>query len=137
MYVENDVVKMEWETDLWLQTTSRGKRKPIFIMCAKNYETDNGTVSVNFCPETCFVFGDNIFEEGQDLWSAEDLIGTIKADMPGNFPYGLEQYVPLHNADSSLNVVTLEKLGLLPYKEDIEKRFQDILQYGEEVEVQF
>jgi hypothetical protein len=130
--VENNIVKMEWDKKGWLQTSARGGKQPVFILASKDYESStHGTLSVIFTAETAFLFIDNA-----DIWSAEDLIDTIKADMPGLFPYSLTQYVPIiDSGEAECKIDVLEKYGLTEYKDDIEKRQMDVAPYGEEKEV--
>jgi hypothetical protein len=35
--VVNNIVKMEWSKKGWLQTSSRGGRKPVFILASQDY----------------------------------------------------------------------------------------------------
>ena len=132
--VINDVVKMEWNKDLWLQTSSRGGSPSIFIMAAHKYVNKDGkTISVIFVPDTAFLFVDDAGTENEDIWTAEDLRATLKSDFGGGYPYSYDQYTPIIGADADTDAV-LEKYGLSEYKEDIEKRLDDISPYGEEKE---
>lgn len=134
--VENNVVKMEWEKDGWLQTSAKKGKQPTFILASKDYVNSNGdTISVIFTSSTAFVFADNFGEEDEDIWTAADLIATIKSDMPGGFPYGLDQYVAIiESGEDDCKMSMLEKLGLVEYKEDIEARMKDIQPFGYEVD---
>lgn len=132
--VINNVVKMEWNKDLWLQTSSRGGSPSIFIMAAHKYVNKDGkTISVIFVPDTAFLFADDAGTENEDIWTAEDLRATLKSDFGGVFPYSYDQYIPIIGADADTDAV-LERYGLSEYKEDIEKRLDDISPYGEEKE---
>jgi len=78
--VINNVVKMEWNKDLWLQTSSRGGSPSIFIMAAHKYVNKDGkTISVIFVPDTAFLFVDDAGTENEDIWTAEDLRATLKS----------------------------------------------------------
>lgn len=134
--VVNDTVKMEWDKAGWLQTAARKGKKPTFIMASQNYEsTKYGTLSVCFTATTAFLFVDGRGTSEQDIWSAEDLIATLKDDMPGNFPYSLEQYAPII-ASGEENCIddALTEFGLEAYKGDIEKRMKDVAPFGYETD---
>lgn len=134
--VINDTVKMEWQKEGWLQTASRKGKKSTFIMASQNYEsTKYGTVSVIFTSSTAFLFVDDKGTANMDIWSAEDLIETLKDDLPGNFPYSLEQYEPIiaSGEDHCIQDV-LEEYGLEAYKGDIERRMKDIAPFGFETD---
>jgi hypothetical protein len=135
--VENNVVKMEWDKSGWLQTSARGGKQPVFILASKDYESKtHGTLSVIFTAETAFLFIDDAGTDDEDIWTAQDLISTIKSDMPGYFPYSLNQYTPIINSgEAECNMDVLEKYGLTEYKDDIEKRQMDIAPYGYETDV--
>lgn len=132
--VVNDIVKMEWQKEGWLQTAARKNKKSTFIMASQDYESSKyGTLSVIFTATTAFLFVDAPGTADMDIWSAEDLIATLKDDMPGNFPYSLEQYVPLiASGDDHCIEGALETYGLEAYKADIEKRMKDIAPFGYE-----
>lgn len=134
--VINDTVKLEWQKSGWLQTAARKGKKPTFIMASQSYEsTKHGTLSVCFTATTAFLFVDGAGTADMDIWSAEDLIATLKEDMPGNFPYSLEQYVPIiaSGEDTCLEGV-LEEYGLEAHKEDIERRMKDVAPFGYETD---
>lgn len=135
--VENNVVKMEWEKSGWLQTSAKKGKKPVFILASKDYESSNGgVVSVIFTATTAFVIADNFDSDERDIWSAEDIISSLKADMPGDFPYCLEQYVPIiDSGEDTCKMSMLETLGLVEYKDDIEARMKDIQPYGYEEDI--
>lgn len=135
--VENNTVKMEWEKDCWLQTSAKSGKTPTFILAAKNYTNTKGReISVIFTATTAFVFADDFGTANEDIWTAGELISTIKSDMPGDFPYTLEQYVPIiDSGESDCKVSVLEKLGLMEYKEDIEARMMDIAPFGYETDL--
>lgn len=131
--VTNNVVKMEWEKSGWLQTSARNGKKSVFIMASRDYETEHfGTVSVIFRPDTAFLFIDEAGTPDEDIWSARDLMASLKEEVPGGFPVMCEQYVPIiESGETECDEVTLETYGLLEYKEDIERRLEDIAPYGE------
>lgn len=132
--VENNIVKMEWDKDGWLQTSAKKGKKSTFILASENYVNKDGVeISVIFTATTAFVFADDFDSENRDIWSAEDLITTIKSDMPGNFPYGLNQYVAIiESGEDNCKLSVLETLGLTEYKDDIEARMKDIQPFGYE-----
>ena len=132
--VINNIVKMEWDKELWLQTSSRGKSPAVFIMAAHKYVNKDGkTISVIFVPGTAFMFIDGAGTENEDIWTAEDLRATLKAGFGGGFPQSYDQYVPIIGVATDTDAV-LEKYGLSEHKEDIEKRLDDIDPFGEEKE---
>lgn len=134
--VINDTVKMEWQKEGWLQTASRKGKKSTFIMASQDYESDKfGNISVCFTATTAFLFVDGAGTAEMDIWSAADLIETLKDDMPGNFPYSLEQYVPIiASGEDNCIDSALEEYGLTAHKDDIEKRMKDIAPFGYETD---
>lgn len=130
--VENNVVKMEWEKDGWLQTSAKKGKKSTFILASKKYDSSNkGEISVIFTASTAFLFVDGAGTADEDIWTAEDLIATVKSDMPGNFPYSLEQYVAvIDSGEEECKMSVLEEYGLVAYKKDIEARMKDIAPFG-------
>lgn len=134
--VINDIVKLEWQKEGWLQTASRKGRKSTFIMASQNYESSKyGTISVCFTATTAFLFVDGAGEADMDIWTAEDLIETLKDNLPGNFPYSLEQYVPIiASGEDHCTEGVLEEYGLEAYKGDIERRMKDVAPFGFETD---
>ena len=66
------------------------------------------------------------------MWSRNDLFNYLKASLDGSFPEMYDDYVPLTNGNTSImNDAVLDKFGLLPYKEEITRRQEDIAPYGE------
>lgn len=137
--VENNVVKMEWDKDGWLQTSAKKGKKSAFIFASKNYTNDKGQViSVIFTATTAFVFVDGMGTADEDIWSAADLIATVKSDLPGDFPYGLDQYKAIiESGEDECELDMLERFGLTQYKEDIEARMKDVQPYGYEEDAKF
>ena len=136
--VVNDIVKMEWQTEGWLQTSARKGRKPTFIIASQDYEsTKYGKISVFFNATTAFLFIDDAGTDSQDIWNAQELIAALKEDLPGDFPYTTDQYVPII-ASGEANCIdeTLEEYGLTEYKADIERRMKDIAPFGYETDFQ-
>lgn len=133
-FVENNVVKMNWEKSGWLQPTVRGSKKSIFVMASQRYNsTTKGVVDVFFTSTTAFLFVDDAGTADEDIWTAEDLIATIKSDMPSNFPYGCEQYVPVIDSGEDVCIASvLETYGLVEFKDDIEARMKDVAPFGYE-----
>lgn len=125
--VVNNTVKMEWLKRGWLQTSARGG-KAVFICASKEYETANGPVTVYFTATTSF-----LIESDEGLWSADEFYPVIKKNLPGDFPYNLEEYVVIiPSGERECDVDALEKYGLTEYKDDIEARQGDIAPYGYE-----
>lgn len=134
--VVNDTVKMEWQTEGWLQTSARKGRKATFIMASQNYETNKyGRISVCFTSTTAFLIVDNRGCDDIDIWTAQDVIGMLKRDMPDGFPYCFDNYVPIiESGESECVEGTLAEFDLTPYKDDIEKRMKDIAPFGYETD---
>jgi hypothetical protein len=125
--VENNIVKMEWEKSEWLQTKSG-----TFIFAAKTYSGINGDVSVLFHPDCAYVWGSDF----DDLWSTDEVKSWYKGEKPTDFPFSYEamiEVIPSGERECLMDV--LESLGLVEFKEDIEKRLVDIKPYGEEEDV--
>ena len=136
--VENNVVKMEWEKSGWLQTSAKKGKNATFILASKNYpsSTKGKELSVIFTASTAFLFVDGAGTADEDIWTAEELIQTIKSDMPGNFPYSLDQYLAvIESGEDVCKMHVLEEYGLVEFKEDIEARMKDIAPFGFEVDV--
>lgn len=131
--VENNIVKMEWQKDGWLETSSK-KKPSAFIFASQKYDsTVKGEVTVFFTPLTAFLFISDAGTADEDMWNAEELIPVIKGNLSGNFPFDLEEYVAVIDSgeDKCLTSV-LEKYGIVDAKEDIEARMRDIRPYGDE-----
>lgn len=127
--VINDVVKMEWQSEGWLQTSAK-RGKSIFIFASQKYQsTTHGEVSVFFAPTTAFLMVDG---DGTP-WSAESLIPIIKKEYTSSFPFDYEEYTAIiDSGEEECSVSVLEKYGLVDAKEDIEARMRDIMPYSEE-----
>ena len=125
--VINDIVKMEWNSEDMLFTKNK-----MFVVAAREYETEKGKITVFFTSTACFLW---ITDEGlssQDMWSRNDLFNYLKASLDGSFPEMYDDYVPLTNGNTSImNDAVLDKFGLLSYKEEITRRQEDIAPYGE------
>lgn len=136
--VVNNVVKMEWEKSGWLQTSAK-KGKSTFIFASKDYDSsipELGVVTVFFTAETAFLIVTEPGTDDEDVWTAEDFIPVIKKNLGGNFPYDLEEYVPvIASGDDECIADKLERYGLTEYKADIEARLADVAPYGVEEEL--
>ena len=132
--VENNVVKMEWQKEGWLQTK---KGTGAFIFASQVYETETrGKVTVFFNPSTAYLFVTDAHTENEDLWSAEDLIPVLKKEYTYLFPFNVQEYVPvIESGETECRADILEEYGLTPFKADIEARLNDVRPFGDEVAV--
>ena len=44
MFVENDIVKMEWDAKNWLATKARAGKPSVFILAAQEYKNSEGKI---------------------------------------------------------------------------------------------
>lgn len=132
-FVENNIVKMQWDTAGWLQPKAKGTKKSVFIFSSQNYQSTNkGLISVFFTATTAFLFVDERGSEDEDIWTAEDLIATYKQSPIPEF-LNCEQYVAvIDSGEATCNASVLEEFGLVEFKEDIEARMKDVAPYGYE-----
>lgn len=130
-FVENNIVKMQWDKAGWLQPKAKGTKKSVFIFCSQNYQSTNkGLISVFFTATTAFLFVDERGSEDEDIWTAEDLIATYKQSPIPEF-LNCEQYVAvIDSGEATCNASVLEEFGLVEFKEDIEARMKDVAPYG-------
>ena len=131
--VVNDVVKMEWSEEGWLQSAATKKGAGVFFFASKVYpSTTKGEVTVFFNPDTAYIFASDAHTADEDLWNAAEVKAIIK-DVLGDFPYRNQEYVPI--IASGLHVCSqeyLEEYGIVEFKADIEARLRDIEPYGYE-----
>lgn len=129
--VENNIVKMEWQKDGWLQTSSK-KKPSAFIFASQTYpSTVKGEVTVFFTSLTAFLFVSDAGTDDEDMWNAEELISAIKGNLTGNFPFDLDEYVAvIDSGEDNCIMSVLERYGIVDAKEDIEARMLDIRPYG-------
>lgn len=132
-FVENNIVKMQWDKAGWLQPKAKGTKKSVFILGSQNYQSTNkGLISVFFTATTAFLFVDERGSEDEDIWTAEDLIATYKQSPIPEF-LNCEQYVAvIDSGEATCNASVLEEFGLVEFKEDIEARMKDVAPYGYE-----
>lgn len=132
-FVENNIVKMQWDKAGWLQPKAKGTKKRVFIFGSQNYQSTNkGLISVFFTATTAFLFVDERGSEDEDIWTAEDLIATYKQSPIPEF-LNCEQYVAvIDSGEATCNASVLEEFGLVEFKEDIEARMKDVAPYGYE-----
>ena len=125
--VVNNIVKMDWQKENWLETKSKGGKSGMFIMASQDYENEDGqTVAVIFTAHTAFLWGD---EEG--LWTSSEVRDWCKKNVDGSFPTAYDEYIPVVPYGSNeANDEVLAKYGLSAYKEDIENRRIDLIPYG-------
>lgn len=132
--VVNDVVKMEWDKAGWLQTVPKQGKKPVFIFASKVYDsTKAGKITLFFAKGSVFVMSD---DEG--YYSAKDMAKAIKdlKDMD-DFPFYMDGYDPIIDEDEDeANADALAAYGLEAYEDDINKRYEDILPYTLEYDVE-
>lgn len=131
--VENNIVKMEWEKSEWLST-----KGGTFIFAGKTYSGTKGDISVLFHPDAVYVWCSDYDTDEEELWSSQEVKDWYKSERPSNFPFSYEEMVDvIHSGDSTCIDAVLEHFGITEFKEDIEKRLNDIKPYGEEEDVTF
>ena len=135
--VVNDIVKLEWDKDGWLQTKSSKSKQGAFIMATKEYQNSDGvTIPVFFNTITAFIWTDDPDGDIDDIWSMSELKDWVKTEYSFSFPYNYDQYVPIiASGTTSCDEAVLEKYGLTEYKSDIEARLMDLIPYAEETEI--
>lgn len=136
-FVENNIVKMQWDKAGWLQPKVKKTKKEVFVFGSQTYASTNGkgTVTVFFVPDSAFIFVDNRGADDEDIWTAEDLIDYYKSEPTSDFSM-FEQYAPIiASGELECYASVLEEFGLVDYKADIEARLNDVRPYGEEEDV--
>lgn len=129
--VVNSVVKMEWESNRFLQSKASKKTGDgVFFFACKDYQTEKGLVPVFFNPYHAWVHFD---EDG--LFYFEDLKQHVTKTQDNTFPETAEEYHPILNIGEDFDMELVEKYGLEPFMDDIRARLDDIAPYGEEKEV--
>lgn len=132
--VINDMVKMEWQEDLWLQTKGRNGKTGAFVYCTKEYTKADGTViPVHFNAECAFMWDEEPDKETPDLWTAAELRDFVKKERDGAFPNNFDQFVALiSNGDEDCKEDVLKRYGLEEFKADIEARRKDLMPFAVE-----
>ena len=130
--VVNNVVKMEWEQNRFLQSkeSKRGAGDGVFFFACKDYVANGEIVPVFFNPYHAWVHFD---EDG--LFYFEDLKQHVMKTQDNTFPETAEEYHPILSVGEDFDMELIEKYGLTEYMDDIRARLQDIIPYGEEKEV--
>lgn len=128
-FVVNDVVTMEWEKSLWLQSKASAGKKSVFMCACNKYENDEGEeIPVFFVATTAFIMED---EDG--IYSFSDVKDLVKKEYSSSFPEMYEDYTPICTMpECQCDMEVLERLGLTEHAEDIQKRLMDIAPYGED-----
>ena len=126
-FVVNDVVTMEWEKSLWIQTKAAKGKKAAFLCACKKYDNDEGeTIPVFFVATTAF-----IMEDDGGIYTFQDVKSLVQEEYGTQFPEMYEDYVSLCNApEFECNMENLERYGLSAHAEDIQKRLRDVAPYG-------
>lgn len=135
--VVNNIVKMDWEKEGWLQTKASRGNQGTFIMASKEYENEDGkTIPVIFNSETAFIWGNDIGSDEEDIWDVSELRSWLKGAYDSAFPESYDEYFPIIPS-GSLEAIdsVLEQFGLTAHKADIEARLKDLLPYNEEIEL--
>lgn len=128
MFVENDIVKMEWDAKNWLATKARAGKPSVFILAAQEYKNSEGKIiPVYFNAHTAFIWE----TEDYGIWDVPTLKSWCKDNADGNFPTEYDCYHPVIDwGGESCNEDVLEKYGLLEHKADIENRMADLVPFG-------
>ena len=132
--VVNDIVKMEWSKEGWLQKKGKNGKSGDFIFGSMDYETDKcGKVSEFFATAETYLWMTGRGTAEQDIWNAQDLKLWCKDNLDGAFPTMYDEFVPLFNGeDFEINMDVIKEFGLEAHVDDIIARAKDIAPYGEE-----
>lgn len=135
-FVENNIVKMQWDKAGWLQPKVKKTKKEVFVFGSQTYDSALGfPVTVFFTPSLAFIFADDDSVDASSIWSADDLISFYKEQRDSDFSM-FEQCVPvIASGELECYASVLEKYGLVEFKSDIEARLNDVRPYGEEEDV--
>lgn len=129
--VVNDIVKMEWQENRFLQVKGTGKEK-VFVLSCVDYQTPKGVVPVFFNPEIAW-----ILEDDHGLFEFADVKDYLSNENDPMFPESMNECYILANVQGEIvNEEKIQKWGLEEYKADIMKRIKDVAPYAEEKEVQ-
>lgn len=133
--VVNNIVKMEWDKEGWLQLSPKSKKNAgAFIFASKVYpSTTHGEVTVFFNHYTAFLMISDPHTDAEDLWNAKELAQVLKTELTGGFPTDLDIYVPIIGGnDDNCRPEVLEEYGITEFASDIEARLNDLAPYGKE-----
>lgn len=135
--VENNIVKMEWQKDGWLQTKASGRSKGVFIYASQVYpSTVKGEVTVFFNADMAWIWASDAHTEEEDLWNAKELKSWVKSNLDGSFPDMYDECVEvISSGEDECIMDVLEEYGIVDAKEDIEKRVQDVRPFGYETTI--
>ena len=144
-YVVNDVVKMKWSEEGWMQMPTTEEdgalQEGVFMFASQVYATEQlGEVTVFFTPGTAFVFVSDLGEEDEHIWTALELGRVIKDEYGDMFPQQYEEWYPIiemGDKEYECNQEMLEMFDLVPFKADIEQRLLDIEAFGYEYDYVF
>lgn len=130
--VVNNIVKMEWKKNRFVQTVASKGKQATFIMACQEYKNKNGDiVPVFFTGTTAWLH----FDE-QGLYTFAELKDFVKSNFDQSFP---EVYTEYHeiatNPSSDVNMELLEEYGIEEYADDIIERLRDLQPYAEETTV--
>lgn len=132
--VVNDTVKMEWESNRWLQSKGEKGKPGVFLFACKEYETDKGVIPVFFNAYVAWVHYD---EEG--TFSFDEVKANVTgADYDTAFP---EMYAEckvilrLGETAEQADMRYVEQFGLQNVLDDIVARLDDLEPYGVEKDV--
>lgn len=133
--VVNDVVKMDWDKDGWLQKKGKNGKPGAFIFGSVPYQTDKcGEVTVFFATAETYLWVSDRGTPEQDIWDAYMLKTWCKDNIDGAFPQLYDLFVPLFTGDDfEIDMNVVEEFGLEAHVDDIIARAKDIAPYGEEV----
>ena len=136
--VINDIVKMDWDSKGWLQTSAK-RGKGVFIFASKDYDsTNHGKVTVFFTARAAFIFASDAGTDTEELWNAKELMDFVKGNgYEEDFPYAYDEYVPvIDEGDMECDAEVLATYGIEAYKSDIEARLDDVTPFGKEEDLQ-
>lgn len=132
--VENNIVKMEWDKAGWVQTKGGTGKSSAFIFASKEFSsTTKGTVTVFFNPNTAFIWASDPHTSEEDLWNASELKSWLRDNLDGSFPDNWDECVSvIPYGTREADMAILEEYGIVDFKEEIEKRLDDVRPFGEE-----
>lgn len=122
--ISNEIVKMRWDADGFLEGKKSGFQGAIHI-----YDGSNGSIAVAFRDENAFV----ILDEDGNVCDRDELIQVIKAYYKEDEDITEDEGFVLLASGAGVDAENLEMYGLSEEDgEDIEARLNDLHPYWEE-----
>ena len=135
--VVNNVVKLDWDEDGWLQTKAKKDKRVVFIFASKVYQSSLGVeIPVFFDGAEAFLWISDNDSSTPEYWTAKELVSWVKSEYSSRFPHQYDEFISLEGENDSLNMAVLEKWGLTEYADDILARLEDLAPYSVETETE-